>query len=207
MQEVAFVEGIEVTLAKAQVAATEGIAPVHGLPGLGDGTGADVHAVDQERPRRNAGIEQGHGQRIGFLTGRARQAEQAQRARPGQLGQALVRQAGQGGERFGVTEEPGFRDDDRFDQRLLLIHRLLQVQPVIIQVGGVHGHATLAQSTLDHGRAHRFHVQADAFAQEAEKMLFVHVGIPVGSSAYSNSCTASGSRSLTSMRCNKPCSS
>ncbi|MNN35710.1 hypothetical protein D3C81_1495690 [compost metagenome] len=183
MQVVAFVEGIEVALAKTQFAATESVAPVDGLHGLGHRTGADVHAVDQERPWRDAGVEQGHGQRIGFLAGRAWQAEQTQRARPGQFGQAFVRQAGQGGEGFGVTEEPGFRDDHRLDQRLLLICGLLQAQPVITQVRGVHGHATLAQRALDHGRPHRLHVQADALAQEAEETLFVHVGIPVGSSA------------------------
>ncbi|MNC54738.1 hypothetical protein D3C75_1042330 [compost metagenome] len=113
-------------------------------------------------------------------------------------------QAGQRSEGFGVTEEPGFRDDHRFDQRLLLICRLLQAQPVIVQVHRARSHATLAQRAFDHGRAHRLHVQANTLAQEAEETLFVHVGIPVGSCVYSNACTVSGSRSLTSMRCSRP---
>ncbi|MNH33488.1 hypothetical protein D3C79_940100 [compost metagenome] len=53
----------------------------------------------------------------------------------------------------------------------------------MVQVDGAHGHATLTQRALDHGRTYRLNVQADALAQEAEETLFVHVGIPVGSSA------------------------
>ena len=204
VQAVAFVDHIEVTLAKTQLAAAKGIAAIHGLPGLGHRAGADVHAIDQERPRRHTGIKQGHGQRIGLLARRARQAEQPQRPRAVQFGTALVRQGRQRGEGLGVPEEPGLWHDHRFDQCLLLFTGLLQAQPVVVQIGSAHRYAALAQGTLDHRRADRLHIQANTLTQETEKTLFGHVGPPVGPCVYSNACTASGSRSLTSMRCSMP---
>ncbi|MNE70550.1 hypothetical protein D3C80_1663470 [compost metagenome] len=162
-------------LAKRQLIAPKCIAAIDRMLGLGHRVGADVDAIDAESAGVQPGVEQGHGQRIRLFSGRTRQAEQPQWTRARQLRQALVGKTGQGGEGVGVTEEPGFRNDDRLDQRLLLGRRLLQTQPVIVQVSGVHRNAALAQGTLDHGRAHRLHVQADAFLQKAEELPLVDV--------------------------------
>ena len=197
----------EMPLAKGQFAAAERVAPIQRLLGLGHRIGADIDAIDTEGLRRDPAIEQCHGDGIGLFTGRARQAEDAQRPGTGQFGHALVGQVHQRGKGFGVTEEPGFGDDDRLDQGLLLGRGLLQAQPVIVQVGGLQGNAALAQGPLDHRRPDRLHVQADAFLQEAEEPLPGHVGTCPASLGYNSWRTVAGSRSSTRIRCTSPCAS
>ncbi|MNH37611.1 hypothetical protein D3C79_985330 [compost metagenome] len=62
MQAVAVIERIEKALAKTQVAAAKGIAPVNRLLTFGYRNGADVDTVDDERARAHAAVKQRHGQ-------------------------------------------------------------------------------------------------------------------------------------------------
>ncbi|VVN11676.1 hypothetical protein PS631_03899 [Pseudomonas fluorescens] len=204
MQLMALTGSAEMPLAKGHITATKGIAPVQRLASTGDRVGADVQPIDTERGGAHAAVEQRHGNRIRLFAGRARQAEDAQRPHTGQFGQALVREAGQRGKRLGITEKPGFRDDHRLDQRLLFSRRLLQQQPVIVQVVGCQRSTALTQGTLDHGHSDRLDIQADALLQESKKLLFDHAGTCAGASGNSKRRTSSLSNWSISMRCNMP---
>ncbi len=94
----AIIARVEMPLAKSQLAATEGIAPIHPLHRLGHRVGADIDTIDMEGGWVDSRVEQGHGQRIGFLTGRTGQAQQPQRPFAGEFCQAFVGQADQRGE-------------------------------------------------------------------------------------------------------------
>ncbi|MNF89208.1 hypothetical protein D3C84_717230 [compost metagenome] len=144
MNHVAVVAFVKMPLAKLKVRAAKGIAPIQPLLGPVDRQGTDVHAIDPERVPGNAGVKQGHGDGVRLFTGGARQAEDTQRPRPGQLGQTFAGKARQRRERFWISKEPGLRNNHRFDKRLLLRCRLLQAQPVVIQVVGTQCGATLA---------------------------------------------------------------
>jgi len=204
VQLVAVIILTEMPLAKPKFSAAERVAPVDALYALGHRDRADIDTVDTEIGRAHTRIEQGHGQRIWLLTGGARQAEQAQGPLAGQLGQALLGQPDQRGERVRITEEPGFRDDHRLDQRQLLIRRLLQANPVVTQIGGIQGDATLAQGPLHHRHTNRLDIQADTFLQEAEETLLAHGVTCSGACGNNSSRTRSVSRSSTSIRCSKP---
>ncbi|MNI29881.1 hypothetical protein D3C73_837070 [compost metagenome] len=110
----------EITVAIRDVLPAKGILAVQRASGLFHRERADVHAFDLELVRLEPGIQQRHGNRVRFFAGGARQAEYPQGAHVVDLGQPLARQFRQGGERFRVAEKPGFGDDHRFDQRLLL---------------------------------------------------------------------------------------
>ncbi len=69
---------VEMPLAKLDGLATKGILAVQRSLGPLHRQRADVQAVDLELMRRQAAIEQGHGDGIGLLAGGARQAQQAQ---------------------------------------------------------------------------------------------------------------------------------
>ncbi|MNI42673.1 hypothetical protein D3C73_969740 [compost metagenome] len=116
-------------------------------------------------------------------------------------------QPDQRGKRLPVAEEPGFRDDHRFDKRLLLICRLLQAQPIVVKILGVDRDTALLQGTLDHGRADRFDIQADALLQKAEKPLLAHADTCPDCCGNSSSRTVSDSKSSTSIRCSRPLAS
>ena len=111
----------EVAVAELKVAATKRVAAVHATLGARHRQRADVHALDLELMRRQARIEQGHGDRIRFFAGRARQAENAQCAHVVQLGETLAREFAECGEGFRITEKPGFGNDYRLNQCLLLV--------------------------------------------------------------------------------------
>ncbi|MNP33442.1 hypothetical protein D3C76_1266830 [compost metagenome] len=198
----------EMPLTKVQVRTAERVAAIQRLFGTADGIGADVHGVDAKAVASNAAVEQGHGDRVRLLAGGARQAEDAQWAQAAQFAQTLARQGHQGVEGLRVAEEPGFRDDHRFNQRLLFLVRLLQPQPVVIQVPGFQGRTAQAQGALDHWRADRSHVQADAILQKAKEPLFATHASPsplaASSGGNNNWRTSALSKSCTPIRCSKP---
>jgi len=192
----------EVAVAKLKVAAAKRVAAIHAALGTLHRQRADVHALHLELMRRQAGIEQGHGDRIGFFAGGTGQAEDAQRAQLVDLGQARLGQTGQGRKGFGVTEKPGLGHDHRFDQRLLFVVGVLQVLPVLIRRVGRDGLAALAHGAFDDGFAHRGHVQANAFLQEGKEARVV--AHRLGSAENSKARTSSVSSSLTPIHCIKP---
>ncbi|MNG08391.1 hypothetical protein D3C84_917460 [compost metagenome] len=159
------------------------------------------------------GIEQRHGDGIGFFTGGTRQAEDPQGAHIVEVGQAPGGQFRQRDEGFRIPEKPGFRDDHRFDQRLLLFLRTLQNMPILIGRQRLRRHAALAYRTLDDRRSHRSHVQTDAFLEEIEEPLVTAHGRSSSSAGSSggdgNSSARTGSvnRSATRTHCSSPCAS
>jgi len=203
----------EMPIAKLQILPAKRVLAVNSTARLVHRQRADVHAVDLELMRLQSGIKQGHGNRVGFFTGRARQAEDAQRAHVVQLGETLTGQFAQGGEGFRITEKPRFRNDHRFDQRLLFIPRALQQLPVFVGVGGLGQRGALAHGALDDRRAHRRDIEADAFLEEIEKALLIAHGCASscagsrGGSGNSKLRTASSSKSLTRTHCSNPCAS
>ncbi len=88
-------------------------------------------------------------------------------------------------EGFGVAEEPGLRDDHRFDQRLLLLGRMLQALPVLIGGSPGHGNDALAHGPLNDRGADGGHIQADALLEKIEKTLVVVHGVASRSSRFS----------------------
>src|SRR5690606_10070535 len=93
------------------------------------------------------------------------------------------------------------------------IPRALQDVPVLIGRRRSGGCAALAHRTLDDGRAHRGHVEADAFLEEIEEPLITAHGrasSSAGSSGgdgNSSARTCSLNRSATRTHCSSPCAS
>ena len=69
------VAGLEIALPKHQVVPAKGMAAVHGTPRPAQGFVADVHRIDAEVLRRQACIQERHGERVRLFTGRAGQAQ------------------------------------------------------------------------------------------------------------------------------------
>ncbi|EEF21962.1 conserved hypothetical protein, partial [Ricinus communis] len=149
----------EIRIAERQVAAAERVAAIDALGGDLQRARADIDGVDLEHGRRNAGIEQGHRQRIRLFAGRTRQAEDADTPRR-HARQLLARHARHRQHRLAVAEEPGFRHHRQFDQALQLDLGDLQVGQIEFVVLDLQrGHA-FAHHALDEAGADGGHVQA-----------------------------------------------
>ncbi|MNN42570.1 hypothetical protein D3C81_1567620 [compost metagenome] len=160
--------------------------------------------------RFEPGIEQGHGNRIGFFAGGTWQAENAQSTHIVQFAKAIARQLAQRGKGFRVTEKPRFRNDHRFDQRLLFVSRALQQSPILIGMRRLRECRALAYGAFDDRRPYRRHIEADAFLEKVEKTLIAAhacasscAGLS-GGSGNSKVRTASSSKSLTRTHCTNP---
>ncbi len=191
----------EMPIPESDLLTAKRIFAVHRALGLVDRPRADIDRIHHKLPCRKAGIEQRHGNRVRFFAGRAWQAEKAQWPRIHQFRQARRRELAQGQKGFGVPKKPGFGNDHRFDQRQLLIDRVLQQQPIAVAVLCARRRATLAHCALDDGLAHRIDVQPDTVLEERKKTRVGAHGASSnsdrlqGCSGYSSSRTGSLSRS------------
>ncbi len=202
--------GEKMPFAEIQFLATKRILAVQRTPRLLYRKRADVHAIDLELMRLQSGIEQGHGNRIGFLAGGARQAEDAQRAHVVQFLKPGARQFAQRGKGFRITEKPRLRHDHRFDQRLLFIPRALQQSPVIVAISRLRKRGALTHGALDDRRADRRYIETDALFEKVEKPLIAAHACASscagsrGGSGNSKARTESSSKSWTRTHCTSP---
>jgi hypothetical protein len=125
---------MEIALAKRQRIAAKRIAAIDAARGRLDRGRTDVDRVDAELLVREARVEQRHCRRIRLLARRARGAQHPQHF-AGMRHEPLHAAARERRKGFAFAEEPGFRHDERVDQRLALGGGGRQHAPV----GVVHG--------------------------------------------------------------------
>ncbi|MCY1215400.1 hypothetical protein D9M72_272430 [compost metagenome] len=203
VQRVAGGAGREIAVAEIQRAAAEGVGAVLALARARQRTGADVDGVDAKACRRHAGIEQGHGDRIGLFAGGAGQAQHAQRARAVGKG-ALGGEAAQRQQRLAMPEEPGLGHHHRLDQRLELAGGAVQQVPVRLRIRRLHHLAALAHRAFHRAAADGIGVQADAgLEQGLDVRGSAHAGSP-DVSANSIAWISSGSRASMRTHCTRP---
>ncbi len=168
----------EIAFAKRQRfgRAAKRVATVAPLTREGKSTFTDIERVDGEIAGTEPRVEHRHGHRVGFLARGTRQAQQPQRLafthRAASRGPFVARQLPQHRERLAMPEEPCLGHDDRFDQRLKLLRRLLQPLPVL-RIGGCVLHLgwergkPRAHGTLDGMCPERLRVEPHGLAQQA----------------------------------------
>ncbi|CAB3683561.1 hypothetical protein LMG26696_04531 [Achromobacter pulmonis] len=199
----------EIAVAVRQVLAPERIAAVAGTPREFDHALADVDRIDLEARRRHTGIQQRHGDGVRLLAARTGHAQHAQHVGIGaRREQAFARQPRHRGQRFRITEEPGFRHDHRLDQLLHLGRRGLHPHQVILLVVDAHRLHAMAHRPLDRGRADGTAVQAHLALEHRAEVVHHHHGrappAAAGSAANSSARTGSGNRSATFTACTMP---
>ena len=180
------------------------IATVEAFARHGQRTFADIERLDAELVGAEPRVEHRHRHRVRLFAGRAGQTQQSQRLRfahgAATRRTSFLRHLRECRERFAMPEEPCLGNDDRFDQRLKLLRRLLQLLPVArVQRGVVHlgreGRKTRTHRTFDGVHTERLGVEAHRVAQQAFDVLHVAHDAALTASAESASPSRAASNS------------
>lgn len=136
----------EIAFAEGHVLRAEGVAAIHARLRPLDAAGAQVIGVDAERLFRHTAIAQCHGHRIGFLSTRAGNRQDARGAPPCP---AFLHQFDGGVKRLRVAEQPRFGHHHQFDQlRHFGRRERLQIGYAIAEARLLHA---LAHGPFGHG--------------------------------------------------------